>query len=114
MNDQSTQTYMRNSDNETQTDVKQALDAVCQTIKNTVDQDSQADFFNAGLITHTLMDAIRAISPYVKATASTQRQVVPVTPSTQPNNPNEPTRRRGRPRRNTPTVNNTQEDATPA
>lgn len=107
---QSTQTAHSGIDSETQTDVKEAVNAVCQTIKSTIDQNCQADFFNAGLITHTLMDAIKSIAPYVKPTTSTQRQVMPVTPSTNPNPTNEPARRRGRPRRHPLSTNNTPED----
>lgn len=80
MQNQSTQTNYSGIDSETQTDTMRAVDAVCQTIKNTIDQNCQADFFNAGLITHTLMDAIKSIAPYVKTTTSTQRQVAPVKP----------------------------------
>lgn len=63
LKNQSTQTNPISIDTETQTNVKQAVDAACQMIKNTIDQNFQADFFNAGLITHTLMDAIKSIAP---------------------------------------------------
>lgn len=110
MINQSTQTIYIGSDSETQTQSKSTVDSVCQTTPNTTEQGCQADFFNAGLITHTLMDAIKSIAPYVKSTTSTQRQVASITPSPNSHPLNEPTRRRGRPRRNTPTGNNTLED----
>lgn len=52
---QNTQTSNNSKECDAQTDYKQAVDAVCQTIRDNMDKEIQADFFNAGLI--TLMDS---------------------------------------------------------
>lgn len=101
-----TQTIYGGVDGHTQTEFPQRTECSCQTMNETKETGIQANFFNAGIIPHTLMDAIKAISPYVSATTSTLRQVAPIQPVVGTPETNAPTRRRGRPRRATPTTSN--------
>lgn len=52
----STQTISIGVDDHTQTDIQQVVNTFCQTIIMTTKTGTQANFFNAGAISHTLMD----------------------------------------------------------
>lgn len=111
--DISTQTSISTIENYSQTVSTQYRESSSQTKHtngNTTDTASQANFFNAGLITHNLMDAIKSIAPYVSSTTASCRQIAPITPVIPTPDPIVPTRRRGRPRRATPVINLDPED----